>query len=56
MIPLLTRYRQRKKAQRLQGTLKPDPAYWQRRLRQLSPERRMRQIMSARMHSPELFK
>ena len=40
---------------RLRASMKPDRAYWKRRLAQLSPEHRLRQLMSAGMHSPELW-
>jgi len=53
---ILTRYRQRKAAQRLAATLKPDPQYIKRRLAALSPERRARWVMNAGVFSPELFR
>ena len=42
-------------AERLEATRKPNPDYVRRRLSHLSPERRERWIMSAGVHSPELF-
>ena len=52
---ILTRYRQRKAAQRLAATLKPKPDYVRRRMAQLSPERRAHWVMTAGIFSPEIF-
>jgi len=51
----LSRRRQRAAQARLEALLKPNPQYIKRRLSQLSPERRAKWVMSAGIHSPELF-
>lgn len=46
---LVRRWRQQHARRRLERTLRPDPAYLERRLRQLSPERRARFERNARL-------